>query len=98
MVPTVEKYGVIAFMNTSAAVTMKKELAGCGLIVHMMPTPRELTASCGLSLRFTPTDCAAVHRAARAADVPVEHYSFYLMDVTPSGGRTVTPLSDASEK
>lgn len=48
-------YGVIAFESTHDAMAAEKRLKG-NIPVVVMPTPRCVTASCGISLRFALED------------------------------------------
>jgi len=47
-----ELYYVIAFDSTHHAIMGEKILREKGLDIRTIPTPREITASCGLSLKF----------------------------------------------
>lgn len=56
-------YGVLAFESTHDAMAAEKYLKE-RLHVIMMPTPRCITASCGISLRFSLEDEERVREAA----------------------------------
>lgn len=43
---------VVSFDSTHHAIKGEKLLKEHNLNIRMMPTPREITASCGLSIRF----------------------------------------------
>jgi hypothetical protein len=45
-------YGVILFHTTSSALRAEKTLLKSGLVVKLIPTPREYSSDCGLALRF----------------------------------------------
>lgn len=47
-----EKFYVVSFDSTHHAIRAEKLFKDSNLNVRMMPTPREITASCGLSIRF----------------------------------------------
>lgn len=49
-----ETYYVIAFNSTHHAIKGEKLLQEKEFIIKTIPTPREITASCGLSIRFSP--------------------------------------------
>lgn len=51
-----QEYCVIAFANARVATKGQNILQQTGLKAFLMPTPREITASCGLSLRLSPKD------------------------------------------
>ena len=47
-----DKYGVILFQTSSAAMQAEAILLKADLKVKLIPTPRELSSDCGISLRF----------------------------------------------
>jgi len=47
------------FPTTSASIKFKKKLAALGIAAELLPVPRELSASCGVAVKFTGTDCTA---------------------------------------
>ncbi len=49
-----EVYYVIAFDSTHYAIQGEKTLKNNNIDIKVIPTPREITASCGLSIRFNP--------------------------------------------
>ena len=53
---------VIVFSSTHSAMRAEKHLTG-RFPVTVMPTPRAVSASCGISLRFPPGDAAGVRAA-----------------------------------
>lgn len=48
--------GVALFHTTTSAIRAEKILMKVGLLVKLVPTPRELSSDCGISLRFSPAD------------------------------------------
>ena len=44
--------GVVLFHTTSSALRAEKILQREGLIIKLIPTPRELSSDCGIALRF----------------------------------------------
>ena len=44
--------GVVLFHTTSSALRAEKTLQKAGLVVKLIPTPRELSSDCGIALRF----------------------------------------------
>lgn len=68
-------YGVIAFESTHDAMAAEKYLKE-RLPVVMMPTPRCITASCGISLRFSLEDVERVREAAPG----ISGYRLYRID------------------
>ncbi len=51
-----ENFYIIAFNSTQHAISTEQLLKGEGKEIMMIPTPREITSSCGLSLRFNGND------------------------------------------
>lgn len=49
-----EVYYVIAFDSTHYAIQGEKILKNRNIDIKVIPTPREITASCGLSIKFNP--------------------------------------------
>ncbi len=43
---------VITFDSTHAAMEAEKRLMKTGAKIHVIPTPRQITANCGLSIRI----------------------------------------------
>ncbi len=43
---------VITFDSTHAAMEAEKQLLNQGVTIHVIPTPRQITANCGLSLKI----------------------------------------------
>jgi len=48
----VSEYGVILFYTTSAAMRAEKSLVREGFTCKLIPTPRQFSSDCGISLRF----------------------------------------------
>ncbi len=57
------EFGVVLFHTTSAALRGERVLQRAGLTVKLIPTPREFSSDCGMTLRF-PWACAEEVRAA----------------------------------
>ncbi len=62
------EYCLVTFNNTHNALHAEKILGDEGLSILVVPTPREVSAGCGLSIRFFCEDLEAVkerlHREA----------------------------------
>ena len=75
---------VIAFESTHAAMAADASLRS---VSHaMIPTPRQITASCGMALRFEAADDAAARALADHPDVPAELAALFREEPGPSGG------------
>lgn len=53
-------YYILSFDITSVVMEVWQELGATGIKACVMPTPRSVQASCGLSVRFQPGDLQAV--------------------------------------
>ena len=76
----IERYTLIAFDSTHDAIAASKLLSDIGAIV--MPTLREIRASCGISLRIA-------HEAADEASARLAfscNGAWYLYNVVQNGG------------
>jgi len=70
------RYGVVLFHTTSAALRGEKVLKAAGLAIKLIPVPRELSSSCGISLRFEWQDGQSVREtldSARADYAEIHH-------------------------
>jgi hypothetical protein len=56
---------IFTFDSTQQAMRCEKELKEKGFRVRIIPTPREITASCGLSLRFEKMDQGLIQDKVR---------------------------------
>ncbi|MDD5700782.1 MAG: DUF3343 domain-containing protein [Dehalococcoidales bacterium] len=46
------QYGVILFHTTSSVMRTEKLLLKAGVKIKLVPTPREFSSDCGISIRF----------------------------------------------
>ncbi len=53
---------LIVFDSVHHAIRVERLLQQVGIAVEMIPTPREITASCGQSVAFNDTDAEVVQR------------------------------------
>ncbi|OQY42941.1 MAG: hypothetical protein B6227_00570 [Fusobacteriia bacterium 4572_74] len=51
-----EEFNLISFESTHMAIKSEKLLKETNLDIRIIPAPREITSSCGLSLRINPMD------------------------------------------
>lgn len=86
-----DTYYVIAFGNTHVAIKVQKALNEKGFRIDMMPTLREITAGCGLSVRFTPENLESIKRAVTEMSVEPTLYQYYKVDAD-MGKCSVTKL------
>ncbi|OUN08169.1 hypothetical protein B5G43_01960 [Flavonifractor sp. An92] len=81
-------YCLIAFDGALGAVQARRTLEGAGLTAHIMPTPREISVSCGLSVRLPPEEYPQARAALESCRGDCR---FYRMAYGP-GSRSLTPL------
>ena len=89
-----QDFCVIAFVNTHAAIATQKALGEAGFTTHVMPTPREIPAGCGLSLRLPPEGYREVKRVVEGLDFPSDYCSFYRMTYDEQR-RQVIPMEES---
>lgn len=73
-VPFEPEFYLIAFSSASHCIETEKK-AKEQFQVHIIPTPREITASCGMALRFQSTDKKETMEFFRSLDVPTQLYA-----------------------
>lgn len=66
-----EIFYVISFDSTHHAIKAEKLFKEANLNIKMMPTPREITASCGLSIRFEEVDLEQVQEIIKKEELAV---------------------------
>lgn len=64
-------YGVVLFFSTAHAIRAERLLQRAGIENKMIPTPRQLSADCGIALRFFWEDDGWVASTLEQNDVPV---------------------------
>ncbi len=65
---------VIAFNVTHSAIAAQKVLEKHGINFMTIPTPRTITASCGISLMLSADDTSAAVEALRASSLDEKSY------------------------
>jgi hypothetical protein len=64
-------YGVVLFYTSSAALRAEKILLKGGLTVKLIPTPREFSSDCGISLRFNWSDELSARALLNSANLDI---------------------------
>lgn len=75
-------YYMLSFRSTHTAITTQK-LLECVCPIHTMPVLREVSAGCGIAVRFSPEYLAVVRSALCTSLLSPEEYT--LCAVTGSG-------------
>lgn len=86
-----QRYCVVAFSQAGAAIRGRQALEGAGVNAFVMPTPREITAGCGLSLRLPLEAWRQAGQALDASGTPRDTWRIYRMEYNDQT-RTVTPM------
>ena len=71
-------YYILAFDSTHHAIKAEEQLKKNKLEAEMIPTPRDVDASCGLSIKI-PDRC--VERARELIDMPGSRVKLYRIDI-----------------
>jgi hypothetical protein len=65
------EYSVVLFYSTAHALRAEKVLQHAGLVIKMIPTPRQLSSDCGMALRFERQKEAHVAAVLEQSKVPI---------------------------
>lgn len=82
-------YYVITFANTHSAITTQSHLESCAKIT-IMPTLREISAGCGISIRFLPDEYDHVITGLNTLGLERSMYKLY--SILEENGRIVPSL------
>ena len=52
----IEKFGILTFDSTHHAIKAENDLIREGIQTKTIPTPRDITLSCGIAIRISPDD------------------------------------------
>jgi len=86
-----EEFYVVSFESTHYAMMIEKRLKE-KYKIDMIPTPRSITASCGLSLKIGMNLMEDVVRSLKAADMDSAMFHLYKIRKI-EGGDQVTPIN-----
>jgi hypothetical protein len=76
-----KEYGVFTFISTSQALKAERVLKNAAAIFLIMPTPREISTSCGLAIKVGSDDIASCYDILISSQVNVESvYHVKLVD------------------
>lgn len=80
-----ENMYIVAFNSTHNAIKSEKLLQNAELKVTTLPTPREISASCGISIKFEKEDVDKVKSIL--ADNNIEFKGFFAIEKLEGGKR-----------
>jgi hypothetical protein len=66
------EYGIVLVPSTSHAIKGEKLLLQSGLTVKLIPTPRQLSSDCGMSLRFAWAERERVEELLREKGILID--------------------------
>lgn len=73
-----EEYGIVTFESTAHAIRGEKILKDLKLKFKTIPTPREISSSCGLSIRFDLNDLSIVNNIINVNNLAVKGIYRYI--------------------
>lgn len=79
------KEAVATFDNTHHALRFEKNLKENDVKLTVMPVPREISASCGLSVKFSMDELEKVRNIARTNEIQVKKYYEITMESNKRG-------------
>lgn len=66
-------FDVVTFASTSAALKAERVMKESGRMFVIIPTPREISTSCGLSLKVAPGDLEDACMILKTSEVGIEN-------------------------
>lgn len=82
---------VFTFRSTHSAITAQSIFKG-RVSFQVMPVPREISASCGISIRLEEQGLAKARELLASSPLAAEEYALYALTPTQSGQRQVKRL------
>ena len=81
---------IVSFNSTHHAIRLDKTLQESGIRATTLPTPREITASCGISIRFLFEDIEVVKNLVGTNDV--DYKGIYKIQRLSDGKKSVEQI------
>jgi len=72
------QYGVVIFHTTSGVIRAEKLLLKAGVSIKLIPTPREFSSDCGISVRFEWSNLEKIKQLLE--EEQIEFDSMHLLD------------------
>lgn len=73
-----DQFGVVTFNSTHHAIKGESTFKSSQVIFKTIPTPREITLSCGLSIRFNLSDLEKVKKLVEDGDLSIKGIYRYI--------------------
>ena len=81
---------IVSFNSTHHAIRLDKTLRESGIRATTLPTPREITASCGISIRFLYEDIESVKKILN--ENSIEYKGIYRIKRLENGTKQVESI------
>jgi len=75
-----ETYGVITFKSTHHTIQAEGALKELGITFKTIPTPREITLSCGLAILFALDDLDKIKKMVEDGKIDIANIHKYIKD------------------
>ncbi|OPJ55440.1 DUF3343 domain-containing protein [Alkalithermobacter paradoxus] len=80
----------ISFNSTHHTIRLEKILNECNIYLRTIPTPREVTSSCGLSIVFKEEDMEIVKEKIK--EFGIDYFGIFKIEKNNDGKRILTKL------
>ncbi|KXZ40745.1 Protein of unknown function [Alkalithermobacter thermoalcaliphilus JW-YL-7 = DSM 7308] len=80
----------ISFNSTHHSMRLDKILRDNNINIKTIPTPREVTSSCGLSIVFNIEDLEKIKQ--KIEEFEIDYFGIFKMEKTKDGKRIITKL------
>lgn len=87
-----DNFYLISFNSTHHAIRTEKLLLNEGFKIMTLPTPREIAASCGLSIRFEKDDIEAIDKIMK--ENSLERRGIFHLKKNDQGDREAVKIED----
>ena len=84
-----EEYGLTTFKSTHYAIQAEKSLKENDIFFKTIPTPREVSHSCGLSLLFMPESIDKIKQLMENGDIQVDGLYKFIKDGAKSSAEKI---------
>ncbi|GAA0225996.1 DUF3343 domain-containing protein [Metaclostridioides mangenotii] len=81
---------IVSFNSTHHAIRSEKLIKEHEVAITMLPTPREISASCGLSVKFSKDDLEAIKKIL--TDNEIDFKGIYHIDKKEDGTKEVNEI------
>lgn len=72
-----ENHAVITFKSTHHAIQGEDKIGQYKIDFRIIPTPREITESCGIAIKFSSKDLVAIEEIIRKEEIQIDEIFIY---------------------